>query len=595
MKRIFPILLTVFLFAACTGTPAPSLQLPAKEVETDEPNVMQMFIADLDNDGVYEEYYNLVSVTGVVSLPISGYNPVTDTSYSHTSYLPDLYQFVVEEETLYAVKRTGWAGDICAPDEYDLYYPLLDDKNNSFIFKRRPNMDFSAGGISPQLLLVLLIAALVMSTTAVVLCIILLVRRPAKPGYVSETERRLAEEIRATRRELNQNVTEAVKDAALTQAETQKTLAERQDARLKELSTQLTQSQTALRQDVNTNLTALSDRFGKFALQNDQRLESIRKTMEERVTAMQAGNEKKLEEMRVTVDEKLQNTLNERLKQSFSLVNESLDKVQRGLGEMQTIATGVGDLKKVLSNVKTRGILGEIQLGAILEEILAPEQYAANVATVKGKAERVEYAVKLPGEGDGDTVWLPIDAKFPSDAYVALLDAYEAGDAAAVETTGKVLENRIRQFAKDIHEKYIHVPETTEFGIMFLPVEGLYAEVVRRGMVEKLQNEFKINIAGPTTMAALLNSLQMGFRTLAIQKRSGEVWKVLGDVKTEFGKFGEVLTKTKRHLELASKDIDELVGRRTNQIQRKLRDVTTVGTVNEDDTDPFYIEDGDEG
>ena len=290
---------------------------------------------------------------------------------------------------------------------------------------------------------------------------------------------------------------------------------------------------------------------------------------------MQADNGKRLDEMRHTVDEKLQKTLDEKLQQSFSRVSEQLESVYKGLGEMQTLATGVGDLKKVLSNVKTRGILGEIQLGAILEQILAPEQYAENVATVKGSSERVEYAVKLPGDGTS-CVYLPIDAKFPIDAYNGLLDAYDTADAAQVEAAAKVLEQRIRQFAKDIHTKYIHVPETTDFGIMFLPIEGLYAEVVRRGMVERLQAEFKVVIAGPTTMAALLNSLQMGFKTLAIQKRSSEVWDVLSSVKSEFETFGTALEQAQTRINQAGNALESLVGVRTRQIQRKLRSVTTL-------------------
>ena len=267
--------------------------------------------------------------------------------------------------------------------------------------------------------------------------------------------------------------------------------------------------------------------------------------------------------------------LREKLQQSFSRVSEQLESVYKGLGEMQTLATGVGDLKKVLSNVKTRGILGEIQLGAILEQILAPEQYAENVATVKGSSERVEYAVRLPGDGTS-CVYLPIDAKFPIDAYNGLLDAYDTADAAQVEAAAKVLEQRIRQFAKDIHTKYIHVPETTDFGIMFLPIEGLYAEVVRRGMVERLQAEFKVVIAGPTTMAALLNSLQMGFKTLAIQKRSSEVWDVLSSVKSEFETFGTALEQAQTRINQAGNALESLVGVRTRQIQRKLRSVTTL-------------------
>lgn len=423
------------------------------------------------------------------------------------------------------------------------------------------------------LLVGLLIAVLVVSLAAVVLAIINMTRVARLQD--SEMEHRLLEEMRHSRKESGEAVQSAVQNAAQTQSDTQRQLSEGQNARLRELREQLTESQKAFQASVAGQLTAMNEQFHKFSVQNEQKLENVRRTMEERVTALQTGNEKKLEEMRVTVDEKLQKTLDERLRQSFGIVNDSLNKVQQGLGEMQALANGVGDLKKVLSNVKTRGILGEIQLGAILEEILAPEQYAANVATVKGSAERVEYAVKMPGGADGEVVWLPVDAKFPADAYAKLLDAYESADADAVTAASKELEGRIRAFAKDIRDKYISVPDTTEFGIMFLPVEGLYAEVVRLGMVERLQSEYKVNIAGPTTMAALLNSLQMGFRTLAIQKRSGEVWKVLGEVKNEFGKFADVLTKTKRHLELASKDIDELVGTRTNQIQRKLRDVTS--------------------
>ncbi len=432
-------------------------------------------------------------------------------------------------------------------------------------------------------IIIMLAITLAVSTAALAVSIATLLRTRQGPNGTAQLERRIAEEMRLSRQEQAKNVADAVQGAAQTQANTQRQLDELQNARLRELREQLNESQAALQRSVATQMAALDERFGKFSIQNEQKLENIRRTMEERVSALQAGNEKKLDEMRHTVDEKLQKTLDERLKQSFSMVQESLDKVQRGLGEMQTLATGVGDLKKVLSNVKTRGILGEIQLGAILEEILSPEQYEANVATVKGSADRVEYAVKLPGDGEGETVWLPIDAKFPYDAYTQLLQAYDDANADAVAAAGKVLEGRIKQFAKSIKEKYVRVPETTEFAIMFLPIEGLYAEVVRRGLVEQLQNEHKINIAGPTTMAALLSSLQMGFRTLAIQKRSGEVWSVLGEVKTEFGKFSEHLLKTKNRIDMASKDIDHLIGTRTNAMNRKLRSVTTLhGDVGEE-------------
>lgn len=402
---------------------------------------------------------------------------------------------------------------------------------------------------------------LALAAVAVVLGVINLVRKPAVPS-TQALEQKLMAEMRASRQESSSAVRDALQNAAQTQSEAQARIAQAQDTRLRDLTEQLTKSQAMLQRTVANQ-----------GVSNEQKLENIRSTMEKSVANMQQGNEKKLEEMRLTVDEKLQKTLNERLKQSFSLVNERLEQVYKGLGEMQTLATGVGDLKKVLSNVKTRGILGEIQLGAILEEILPPEQYAANVATVKGSAAVVEYAVKLPGDGE-EPVWLPIDAKFPADAYANLLEAYDQADTAKVESAAKLLESRICLFAKDIRDKYIHVPETTEFGIMFLPVEGLYAEVVRRGLVEKLQRDYKVNIAGPTTMAALLNSLQMGFKTLAIQKRSSEVWKVLNDVRSEFGKFEDALLQTQKRLDLASKDLEALVGVRTRQIQRKLKNVT---------------------
>lgn len=404
----------------------------------------------------------------------------------------------------------------------------------------------------------------------------------------------LNEEMRQMRQELGLSVQRTSSAAAEMQATTQKQVAAAQNMRLKELTEQMGQRQEMLQRAVNTQmqrmqttvrdqLQMVEERMKTSAMEQEQRLERIRTEMEKSVRAMQEGSEKKLEEMRATVDEKLQKTLEKTLQQSFSRVSEQLESVYRGLGEMQTLATGVGDLKKVLSNVKTRGILGEIQLGAILQQILTPEQYAENIATVKGSRERVEYAVRLPGDEQGEGVWLPIDAKFPADAYAALLDAYDAGDAEAVQSAAKALEQRVCGFAKDIQTKYLHAPETTDFGIMFLPVEGLYAEVVRRGMVERLQREYHVVVAGPTTMAALLNSLQMGFRTLALQKRSGEVWQVLGAVRTEFDKFGEVLASAQNRIEQVGNELEKLVGTRTRQIQRRLRDVTLLpDSVSED-------------
>ena len=375
---------------------------------------------------------------------------------------------------------------------------------------------------------------------------------------------------------------------------TQRQSTEIQDKRLQELNLQLTQRNDTLQKTVNDTLCQIEARLKTNAMENEQKLEQIRSTMEKRITAMQEENSKKLEEMRATVDEKLQKTLEERISKSFQLVSERLEQVYKGLGEMQTLASGVGDLKKVLSNVKTRGILGEIQLGAILEQILSPEQYEQNIVTKKGSTERVEFAIKLPGDEDG-VVYLPIDAKFPADAYTKLVDAYEKGNLEEIDQAVKMLERSIKTFAKSIHDKYIEPPQTTDFGIMFLPFEGLYAEVVRRGMVETLQREYKINIAGPTTMAALLNSLQMGFKTLAIQKHSGEVWNILGAVKTEFDKFGDVLSATQQRISQANAELDKLIGTRTRKIQSKLRNVVSlseknssevlgIGTIEEDDT-----------
>jgi len=330
--------------------------------------------------------------------------------------------------------------------------------------------------------------------------------------------------------------------------------------------------QDVLRDNVTVSMAQMEQRLRTMETMNEQKLEAIRVSMEQRLQYLQEENNRRLDEMRRTVDEKLQKTLEDTMTQSFRLVNERLEQVYKGLGEMQTLASGVGDLKKVLSNVKTRGILGEIQLGAILEEILAPEQYEMNVATVPSSTAVVEFAVCLPG-ADGEQVYLPIDSKFPADAYTALQEAYDSGSAEAVNAAASVLMTRIKGFAKDIRDKYIEPPYTTDFAIMFLPFEGLYAEAVNRGLVEILQRDYKVNLAGPSTMAALLNSLQMGFRTLAIQKQSGEVWKLLGAVRTEFDKFGDILSATQTRLEQAHKELDKLVGVRTRAIQRRLRDV----------------------
>lgn len=334
-------------------------------------------------------------------------------------------------------------------------------------------------------------------------------------------------------------------------------------------------NQQSFAQSQNDRAVQLEQRLHSFSSGNAQSLENIRRSVDEKLESIRRENLRQLDEMRQTVDEKFQKTLEEKMNKSFSLVNERLEQVYKGLGEMQTLAVGVGDLKKVLSNVKTRGILGEIQLGAILSEILSKEQYEENIATKKGSKNVVEFAIKLPSDGAG-TVYLPIDSKFPGDTYSALRDAVESGDRQSIESARKALVQRIKSEAKDIHDKYIDPPNTTEFAIMFLPFEGLYSEVVNMGLVEVLQREYKVNIAGPSTMAALLNSLQMGFKTLAVQKRSAEVWKILGSVKTEFDKFNDVLVMTQQRLDQANKELDKLVGVRTRQIQRQLKDVESV-------------------
>lgn len=306
----------------------------------------------------------------------------------------------------------------------------------------------------------------------------------------------------------------------------------------------------------------------------DARLAQMGETVSTQLTGIRTDTNSQLDRMRATVDEKLQKTLNDRITQSFALVNESLDKVGRGLGEMQSLASDVGGLKRVLSGVKTRGILGEVQLGAILKEMLAPAQYDCDVATVPGSANRVEFAVKLPGEGDG-TVYLPIDAKFPGDTYEHLRDALDAGDSTAADAAWKTLERRLKEEARDIRDKYLDPPATTAFGILFLPFEGLYAEVANRpGLLEELQRTYRVNVAGPSTMAAMLNSLQMGFQTVAIQQRASEIQTVLAAVKTEFGTYQKTLRQAQKQLGTVSRTVDNLVGTRSRAMERKLRSIT---------------------
>jgi DNA recombination protein RmuC len=339
---------------------------------------------------------------------------------------------------------------------------------------------------------------------------------------------------------------------------------ERTSAR--EAREELSRSLATFGQGMSTQIASVA------GLQNQQ-FESLRGTVEQRLEQIRIENADKLEQMRRTVDEKLHATLEQRLSESFKQVSERLELVHKGLGEMQSLAAGVGDLKKVLSNVKNRGVLGEVQLAALLEQMLTPDQYETNVATKPGSRERVEFAIRLPGRDSEGSVWLPLDAKFPTEDYQRLQEAQDAADPAAVEAAAKALEARIRLEARTIAEKYLAPPATTDFGLLYLPFEGLYAEVLRRpGLFEALQRDFRVTVCGPTTLSALLNSLQMGFRTLAIEKRSSEVWQVLGAVKSEFGRFGEVLARTKAQLQTVANSIDA-AETRTRQIERKLKDV----------------------
>lgn len=363
----------------------------------------------------------------------------------------------------------------------------------------------------------------------------------------------------------NNNIDDAIYDAS-------KKLNQDTINSVKLMSDMINQNQVNMAENQKFQLQQMENRLKTFSMENEQKLENIRSTVEKKLTYMQEDNNKQLENIRTTVDEKLQNTLENKLNKSFETVSKQLQQVYKGLGEMQNLAVGVGDLKKVLSNVKTRGILGEIQLSAILKEILSPEQYEENVATKKGSRNVVEFAIKLPADDDS-FVYLPIDSKFPGDTYAKLVDAMNSGNKEEIEISSKNLLRTIKSEAKDIHDKYISPPNTTEFAIMFLPFEGLYAEVVNRGMVEVLQREYKVNVAGPSTMGALLNSLQLGFKTLAVQKRSAEVWQILNDVKREFDTFAGVLEKTQARLNQANTELDKLVGVRTRKIQSQLSKV----------------------
>ena len=387
-----------------------------------------------------------------------------------------------------------------------------------------------------EIILLIIIALLVVS------CIVLIITRKNDNTQNEQLQTALRQQMQENREELNRTIRELRMEMTQT------------------LHQNMQQLNDALHKGMQANSELQRERFDGMARQQEQLVQTT---------------EKRLDDMRLMVEEKLQKTLNERITQSFDLVRTHLENVQKGLGEMKSLAQDVGGLKKVLSNVKMRGTLGEVQLGALLEQMMSPEQYDVNVKTKKSGTEFVEFAIKLPGKDDANsTVYLPIDAKFPKDIYEQYYDAYEAGDIALIDSSGKQLESTIKKMAKDIHDKYIDPPHTTDFAILFLPFENIYAEVIRRtSLVETLQREYKIVVTGPTTLGAILNSLQMGFRTLAIQKRTSEVWSVLGAVKTEFGKFGGLLEKVQKNLQSAGDQLEEVIGKRSRAIERKLRQV----------------------
>lgn len=397
----------------------------------------------------------------------------------------------------------------------------------------------------------------VLAILNIVLLIILLVRR--QQDRSAEVERGVRDEIAKSREEMT-NIGRQDREEVSRQ--------------FKSFSDSILSRMTDISTLQKNQLDSFSNQLASLTSVNEKKLESMRCTVEERLRALQEENTKKLEEMRMTVDEKLHATLEKRFAESFKLVSERLEKVYEGLGEMQTLAAGVGDLKRVLTNVKVRGIWSEVQLGKLLEQVLTIEQYAENVETKKGSGERVEFAIKLPGrDNDDKAVWLPIDAKFPMVSYEKLLEARDAGNIDEIKRLEQAMEKNIKFEARRIMEKYVDPPNTTDFAIMFFPVEGLYAEALcRPGLCESLHREFKILPTGPTTITALINSLQMGFRTLAVEKRASEIWQILGAVKTEFGKFGGILDKTHKKLQEASNTIED-AARKSRTIERKLRDV----------------------
>ena len=397
-----------------------------------------------------------------------------------------------------------------------------------------------------------------------------------KEGF-SDTRKELREVSLDNRREQNEGL-KSFQDTVLNR------ISENNSAQAR----QLNRFEETIKADAKSNRQELSEGLKSFEARFSSNIIDIRDTIDKQLKSIREDNTQQLSEMRKTVDEKLQSTLEKRLGESFKQVSDRLEQVHKGLGEMQTLAIGVGDLKKVLSNVKTRGILGEYQLGNILEQILTPDQYSTNVATKQGSQANVEFAVKLPGKGDEKTVWLPMDSKFPLESYQVLLQAYEEGDTVKIDQAQNALLKVVESFAKDISTKYIDPPHTTDFAIMFLPIESLFAEVLRHPhMFELLQRKYRITITGPTTLSALLNSLHMGFRTLAVQKRSSEVWKVLAEVKTEFATYSEQLALVHKQLTTASGSLEKLKDTRTRAMTKKLQDVSTLEVI--DDSEPVLL------
>ena len=420
-----------------------------------------------------------------------------------------------------------------------------------------------------EMLIVILLGGVVVCCVATLVILVRLSRELRSQDDEERQRRLLSEQTAETMKQIQMVREELTRTLREQLTENRMELSSRVEGLRKEIAGSQVMQLQQIQETLNRNLLTTNE------LQREK-LEAMTRQQEQLVKS----TEKRLDDMRLMVEEKLQKTLNERIGQSFELVRTQLENVQQGLGEMKSLAQDVGGLKRVLTNVKTRGTFGEVQLAALLEQMLSPEQYEANVKTKKKGTEFVEFAVKLPGKDDGvECVYLPIDAKFPKDAYEQYLDAYEAGNVEQINVTSRQLELIVKKMARDIRDKYLDPPYTTDFGIMFLPFENIYAEVIRRtALVEQLQREFRVIVTGPTTLGAILNSLQMGFRTLAIEKRSSEVWTVLAAVKTEFGKFGGMLEKVQKNLETAGSQLDEVIGKRTRAIERKLRNVQELPT-----------------